>query len=139
MPETLFIPRAVLAEPPPAPPQEDRLWRLRRLFFKEGSQHVDPAARAEGADLPNARVTFRYCPVCGLMEWSSSGVPTEENPAGLVLCNWLEESRYWGDGGGCTNCMEVHHRNPEVAAWVLGVARTHGHLTHKLPPIDKVS
>ncbi len=134
MDDTLFIPAVDLAAQVPIN-AEDRLYRLRKLFVKHG-RDIDLSS-TEG-ELPKARITFRYCPVCGFVEWACSAGVAAGEVAGLTLINWMEDNRFSGRDG-CNNCEEAHSRAPEVVRWVSGVARTHGFLIHRLPTIDKVS
>ncbi len=133
MDDTLFIPQSDLAAPAPQPPQDDRLWRLRRLFIKYASNAVN----FEEGTIPAARVHLLYCPVCGSIDWSSSMQATSEKPAGLLLVNWMEHSRFSGCSG-CPSCMAVDRRAPEVVSWIQSVVRTRGLVLHRLPSLDQV-
>lgn len=68
-------------------------------------------------------VKVRECPVCGYLEWASS---SRSDTVTVSVIGEIGDQDDWisrGSAARCPKCEEVLRRNPELAAWVVGVVR----------------
>ena len=59
-----------------------------------------------------AECHFKYCDLCGELQWTQSSVPVAKRPDEPVI-HFEQMPSY-----GCYRCIEVSQRDPELADWV---------------------